>query len=290
MNNIIKKAIWVLVMIVMILSFSCCNKDTVDEKEGTTIDGINVSENTCLEAEKELKDFFEYYNIDFNDFENKGIVVISEKQFLLYENLNEEKYSYYVDIMSNDIYGGYPNAGMDCWWSNGAPFDWDEQEIITEETKESNNSYIHKYLGILDKSFETLNYQMDYSLFEQTNNQAVFMPFYIEKEENVKYYMDENNVLYGIENGEISVVSYLDTDGHQVKELINKLEMHELFEMQPMECKISNNRETRAFFYWKADNGYIGFVILGGAGQLSVYDCVATNVIILEDFSAINVF
>ncbi|MBR2417067.1 MAG: hypothetical protein IKB12_00410 [Clostridia bacterium] len=293
MKVIVQKMVVLFLIVIVVFNFAGCDtemaNDFSEKNETITTNNEGIVTNVYSEAEREIKKFFEYYDIESDCFENRGIISISDREFLFLEDLTEEKYSYYVDVKNNKIYGGYPNAGMDCLWSDGVPVESDDWGEYEETPEEYISSYIPLHLGLLDRSYESLKNQMGHRLVEHTNNPSAFEVFYVENGKNMRYFLGENDIFYGIDNGGVSTVSY-HYSTNLIRKIINDLELYELFDVEPIVCRISNYRETRAFCYWKVDNGYIGFVILGGVNAPSIYDCGTTNLIIVEDLSAINIF
>lgn len=144
----------------------------------------------------------------------------------------------------------------------------------------------------LDSTFTGYYNQTGASFFE-LSDQASLNTYYLKKVSGVRYYYGTNDTVIGVNNGEISLVLYHASDfvGHtspRVREVINALGAHELFEIQPKMIEVNNSHNSQYFFYWKIENGYVGFTTIGGNALTDCYDYVAYTLVLFEDISSIS--
>ncbi len=283
---------------VLMICFVSCSNDTADQdidnnnssQETLSVNSENESEDEFLSAENELKEFFEYYESDFSGVESKGLTVISEKRFYVFEMSEFDGYSYYVSIDENcDIYGGYPDSGMDCLWKNGKPYDdWQETDITSDDAM----PYVSVDLDVLNRSFEGYKNQTGATFFDKTNGNMI-ASYYIKKNSAINYFYGTNELFIGVENGELNLVlgycsDLVDKTSPTVRDIINALGISEMFDVQPSVYKVSNNNNVRNFICWKVNNGYVGFVTIGNIEHLSCYDLCAFEFLMFEDWDCIN--
>lgn len=269
--------------LVMSISFTGCNTVREQGTEGN-------DEQLILNAEEKFEEFLEYYDKDFSFVENQGLLEIEGYRYVVFEAIGFEGYSYYVSIDENfDIYGGYPNSEMDLVWSNGLPVD-DEGNI------DDTTPYVPISFNVLNMSFAGYQNQTG-AYFYEGKHQDTLAPYYIRMTDDIQYYLGStgNDILaVGVDSGEVCLLSSFGTSivgysAPDVREVINKLEVQELFEVQPAVAKINNINDSINFFYWKIENGYIGFGAIGGSNPANCYNYAMHCMVLFEDLSMINI-
>lgn len=144
--------------------------------------------------------------------------------------------------------------------------------------------YVNLYCNLLDMSAKAYENQTG-ALFLNVANPD--QQYYVRPADATQYYYGTNEVFIAVRNNEICMVlSYVSSS---VRDVINKIDATELFEISPAMCKVSNWYNTQNFFYWQIDNGYIGFIAIGGNEPSKCYNYVAQSLIYFEDLDDINV-
>ena len=287
-----------LIMVGLLLLFSGCSDDNSNDLTViVTENSINETEKDIefTKAQEEMMKCFLYYGIDPDSYENMGLKIFLDTRYIVFLNSSEEYY-FYVNLDQNyDIYGSYPLAEEEYWWSNGKPcFDSTHWQLTHGDVYEKTNdqsSFVPISIGVLDKSFEVYLNQTGTKYLSETR-QSRCDYFFVNLLDNIQYYYGVDNSIVGIENGNISLFSAIASGGTvRVRDIINSLGFYELFEIQPEFSKIMNsNNIPTEFIYWKVNNGYIGFVINVGSGSIdSCYSYLTRNFIICEDLDFVNI-
>lgn len=169
---------------------------------------------------------------------------------------------------------------------------WDDSMIEEIIPGDYTTPYAELSFDILNASFDGYKNQTGATFIEQTA-QGSLEPYYIKKLESVKYFYGTNEVVVGVKDNDIHMMTCWGSDiaGHtspQVREVINKLGANELFEIYPAVLEVENSYNSKTFFYWKIENGYIGFITIGGNDPANCYSSCVLNVLLFKDLSIIN--
>lgn len=170
--------------------------------------------------------------------------------------------------------------------------EWDDSMIGEILPGDYTTPYASLSFDILNASFEGYKNQTGATFFENST-QGFLEPYYIKKLEAVKYFYGTNEVVVGVKDNDIYLMMRWASDiaGHtspQVREVINELGANELFEIYPAVLEVENTYNSNTFFYWKIENGYIGFVTIGGNDPTNCYSSCALSVLLFKDLSIIN--
>ena len=155
-------------------------------------------------------------------------------------------------------------------------------EVI--ELEEAGVPFVSLYCDTLGMSASGYENQNGALFLKVTNPDE---QFYICPSNTAQYYWGTNEVLIGVRNNKISLV--LSYASSQVRDVINSIGATALFEIQPAVQKVSTWYNSQYFFYWKIENGYIGFIAIGGDDPLKCYDYAAHSIIYFEDLNDINI-
>lgn len=169
---------------------------------------------------------------------------------------------------------------------------WDEGMIEEIIPGDYNTPYASISFDILNTSFNGYRNQTGATFIEQTT-QGFLEPYYIKKLETIKYFYGTNDVVVGVKDNDIYLMTCWASDivGHtspQVREVINELGANELFEVYPAVLEVNNSYNSKTFLYWKIENGYIGFITIGSNEPERSYSSCVLNVLLFKDLSIIN--
>ena len=166
----------------------------------------------------------------------------------------------------------------------------DATEEIYEATTEPTTSeefvvpYVSLYCNLLDTSVTGYKNQTGADFFNIENPDEYY---YIRPTDNTRYYYGTNDVVIGIRDNEICL--YHTYESSSVRDIIKSIGAAALFEVTPAMQTVSNWYNTQNFFYWQIDNGYIGFITIGGDDPTECYKYIALSLYYFEDLNDINV-
>lgn len=147
--------------------------------------------------------------------------------------------------------------------------------------------------NIINSTFVSYQNRTGATFFDKSNSGTIDL-FYLNNFQNIKYYYGSNETFLAVRDEKISLITYhcSDITGNNtsiLRDVINKLNAYELFYVIPEVIQIKNGNNTQNFFYWKIQNGYIGFIILNGSDPLKAFDYCAYSVYFFDDISLLNI-
>ena len=173
---------------------------------------------------------------------------------------------------------------------NGTVLEFRQTQNNTAEDVEdaqgiNNVPYAAIQYRVLDATFAGYKNQTGATFFEL--QQGSLEPYYIKKTGDVRYYYGTNEVVVGVEDNEICLMTCFASDvvgrtSPQVRDLINKIEAGVLFEIQPAVVEVNNSYNSSTMFYWGIDNGYLGIITFGGNDPTNCYSYVAASLVFFE--------
>lgn len=167
--------------------------------------------------------------------------------------------------------------------------------------KSTTNVYVPEDARVADITLDILNISYyDYSkmigtdAFLKFTNPGNTMQYYTKYIEEKDYYYVNETFIAG-ENGEIELFACYgsllsDKNTPSVSEIINELKLTALFSIEPAFAEVNNGRNVMSLYYWKTNNGYIGFITVNGyIDPSSCYSCGVLEIIAFEDLSYLNI-
>ncbi|MBR0348408.1 MAG: hypothetical protein IIX16_02075 [Clostridia bacterium] len=148
-------------------------------------------------------------------------------------------------------------------------------------------------------SFDLLNLSFDGyknytdAVFIDIKTYDQLTPYYLKFDDSIKYYYNSENTLIGVKDDDICIIDCFASDltgitSPQVRDVILAIDAIKLFEVKPAVVEITNSRNSRYFFYWKTENGYIGFTTIGGNNPENCYNYTAYQLVLFENPRILN--
>lgn len=291
-----KKVFSIIIALAICLMLFSCSKTPIKEKADTdhttwenetTVTKSNEEDLQLKKAKEVFTQFLDYYEKDFSCVIEKGLIDLSGYKYAVFEAIGYDGYSYYVSVNENyDIYGAYPDSGMDLIWKDGKP----ANSNATDDKQ--NTPFAPITFNVLDSSFLGYKNQTGTTFFELTQQESL-APFYIKKVDSIKYYYESDGTVIGVNEEGVCLLtgmpsSIVGKTSPQIREVIKGLDAEELFEIYPAVIEVSNSYNSISFFYWEIENGYIGFGAIGGNDPLNCYNYVATHFVLFDNLSVIG--
>lgn len=111
--------------------------------------------------------------------------------------------------------------------------------------------------------------------------------YYLRLSDTAQYFYGTDEVLVGIRNGAVCLVASYDS--LRVRDFINSTGSIEFWKSSPNANVVANWHNSKNFYYWKIDNGYIGFITLAKDNIFNFYNSEIFSTIYFKEPNDINI-